>query len=171
METLKHIRTTIHCISRFIRNYELWTSNLCSTVDSSLLIALPHGITVGVLPYCISRRLSAHGLTALDSCVVVMVVGATNSRAGRLHEMEFVFGEAPPTSLVGSSENQPISQDSEITPIESIKNEFKLTHVSVKGEVQLVDVPRKDICKKVLIVSCRFIMWKKEFGFIINKTS
>ncbi|KAL8191732.1 hypothetical protein R6Q57_028463, partial [Mikania cordata] len=76
-------------------------------------------------------------------------------------EMEFVFGEAPPTSLVGSSENQPISQDSEITPIKSIKNEFKLTHVSVKGEVQLVDVPQKDICKKVLIVSCKFIMWKK----------
>ncbi|GKC79908.1 hypothetical protein Tco_1130682, partial [Tanacetum coccineum] len=50
---------------------------------------------------------------------------------------EFVFGEAPPTSLAGSSESQPMSQDSESIPAENMKNECILTHITTKGEAQM----------------------------------
>ncbi|XP_023771029.1 cyclic pyranopterin monophosphate synthase, mitochondrial [Lactuca sativa] len=85
-------------------------------------------------------------------------------------EMEFVFGEAPPTSLTGSSESQPISQDSEITPVEKIKmemeNESKLSHISVKGEAQMVDVSDKDISTRVAIASCKVILGKKVYDLV-----
>ncbi|CAI9260579.1 unnamed protein product [Lactuca saligna] len=85
-------------------------------------------------------------------------------------EMEFVFGEAPPTSLTGSSESQPISQDSEFTPVEKInmemENESKLSHISVKGEAQMVDVSHKDISKRVAIASCKVILGKKVYDLV-----
>ncbi|XP_076888929.1 cyclic pyranopterin monophosphate synthase, mitochondrial-like [Bidens hawaiensis] len=81
-------------------------------------------------------------------------------------EMEFVFGEAPPTSLTGSSESQRVSQDSELISTDNIKNESKLTHVSVKGEAQMVDVSHKDISKRVAIASCKVILGKKVFDLV-----
>ncbi|KAK9076361.1 hypothetical protein SSX86_004695 [Deinandra increscens subsp. villosa] len=81
-------------------------------------------------------------------------------------EMEFVFGEAPPTSLTGSSESQPVSQDSESLSIENTKTETKLTHVSVKGDAQMVDVSHKDISKRVAIASCKVILGKKVYDLV-----
>ncbi|KAJ0565721.1 putative lyase [Helianthus annuus] len=81
-------------------------------------------------------------------------------------EMEFVFGEAPPTSITGSSESQPVSQDSEFISTENIKNESKLTHVSVKGEAQMVDVSHKDISKRVAIASCKVILGKTVYDLV-----
>lgn len=81
-------------------------------------------------------------------------------------EMEFVFGEAPPTSLTGSSESQPVSQDSELISTDNIKNESKLTHVGVKGEAQMVDISHKDISKRVAIASCKVILGKKVFDLV-----
>ncbi|XP_076888531.1 cyclic pyranopterin monophosphate synthase, mitochondrial-like [Bidens hawaiensis] len=81
-------------------------------------------------------------------------------------EMEFVFGEAPPTSLTGSSESQPVSQDSELISTDNIKNESKLTHVGVKGEAQMVDVSHKDISKRVAVASCKVILGKKVFDLV-----
>ncbi|KAJ0739986.1 putative lyase [Helianthus annuus] len=80
--------------------------------------------------------------------------------------MEFVFGEAPPTSITGSSESQPVSQDSEFISTENIKNESKLTHVSVKGEAQMVDVSHKDISKRVAIASCKVILGKTVYDLV-----
>ncbi|KAI7742274.1 hypothetical protein M8C21_002462 [Ambrosia artemisiifolia] len=84
-----------------------------------------------------------------------------------LNKMEFVFGEAPPTSITGSSESQPVSQDSsELISTENIKNESKLTHVSGKGEAQMVDVSHKDISKRVAIASCKVILGKKVYDLV-----
>ncbi|XP_071726562.1 cyclic pyranopterin monophosphate synthase, mitochondrial [Rutidosis leptorrhynchoides] len=81
-------------------------------------------------------------------------------------EMEFVFGEAPPTSLTGSSESQPTSQGPEFKPVEKIDNESKLTHISSKGEAQMVDVSHKDISKRVAIASCKVILGKKVYDLV-----
>lgn len=81
-------------------------------------------------------------------------------------EMEIVFGEAPPTTLAGSSESQPMAQDSQSIPVEKIENETKLTHISVKGEAQMVDVSHKGISKRVAIASCKVILGKKVYGLV-----
>lgn len=78
-------------------------------------------------------------------------------------EMEFVFGEAPPTSLTGSSESQPMAQDSELISVEKVKNESKLTHIGAKGEAQMVDVSHKDISKRVAIARCKVILGKEVY--------
>ncbi|XP_076920275.1 cyclic pyranopterin monophosphate synthase, mitochondrial-like [Bidens hawaiensis] len=111
-------------------------------------------LAVSVLPK--SRRLfcnnSSHDLAS--------IIAELNK------EMEFVFGEAPPTSLTGSRESQPVSQDSELISTDDIKNESKLTHVGVKGEAQMVDVSHKDISKRVAIASCKVILGKKVFDLV-----
>lgn len=76
-------------------------------------------------------------------------------------EMEFVFGEAPPTSLTGSSESEEAMAEFEKT-----KNESKLTHISVKGEAEMVDVSHKDISKRVAIASCKVILGKKVYDLV-----
>ncbi|GKA31861.1 cyclic pyranopterin monophosphate synthase, mitochondrial, partial [Tanacetum coccineum] len=81
-------------------------------------------------------------------------------------EMEFVFGEAPPTSLDGSSESQPMSQDSESIPAENMKNESILTHITTKGEAQMVDVSHKDISKRVAIASCKVLLGRKAYDLV-----
>lgn len=80
--------------------------------------------------------------------------------------MEFVFGEAPPTSLAGSSESQPIGQHSELKSFKEVENESKLTHISVKGEAQMVDVSHKDISKRVAIASCKVLLGKKVYDLV-----
>ncbi|KAJ9539108.1 hypothetical protein OSB04_031841 [Centaurea solstitialis] len=79
-------------------------------------------------------------------------------------EMEFVFGEAPPTSLAGSTESQPTPQDSQ--SIEKTENKTMLTHISVKGEAQMVDVSHKDTTKRVAIASCKVILGKKVYDLV-----
>nr|XP_043622362.1 cyclic pyranopterin monophosphate synthase, mitochondrial [Erigeron canadensis] len=81
-------------------------------------------------------------------------------------EMEFVFGEAPPTSLAGSGESQPMGQESEFKAVKKVESESKLTHISVKGEAQMVDVSHKDISKRVAIASCKVILGKKVYDLV-----
>lgn len=87
-------------------------------------------------------------------------VGSTIAELNK--EMEFVFGEAPATSLGGSSESQPIVQES------GFENDSKvsLTHISVKGEAQMVDVSHKDISKRVATASCKVILGKKVYDLV-----
>lgn len=92
-------------------------------------------------------------------------------------EMEFVFGEAPPSSLAGSSSNQSIAQDSPTLPFETMANEsslpsetmaneFSLTHIGSKGEAQMVDVSLKEMSKRVAIASCKVILGRKVFNLV-----
>ncbi|GJX49592.1 cyclic pyranopterin monophosphate synthase accessory protein, mitochondrial [Tanacetum coccineum] len=80
--------------------------------------------------------------------------------------MEFVFGKVPPTSLAGSSESQPMSQDSESIPAENMKNKSILTHISTKDEAQMVDISHKDISKIVFIASCKVILGRKAYDLV-----
>ncbi|KAK1359846.1 Cyclic pyranopterin monophosphate synthase [Heracleum sosnowskyi] len=81
-------------------------------------------------------------------------------------EMEFVFGEAPPTSLAGSGSNQSIAQDSATLPFETMAKESSLTHIGSKGEAQMVDVSPKEMSKRVAIASCKVILGRKVFDLV-----
>ncbi|GKA72800.1 cyclic pyranopterin monophosphate synthase, mitochondrial [Tanacetum coccineum] len=98
-------------------------------------------------------------------CTTRLEIGRL-SRHDDHQEMEFVFGKALPTSLAGSSESQPMSQDSESIPVEYIKNESILTHISTKGEAQMVDISHTDISKIVAIASCIVILGRKAYDLV-----
>ncbi|KAG8391951.1 hypothetical protein BUALT_Bualt01G0240400 [Buddleja alternifolia] len=84
-------------------------------------------------------------------------------------EMESVFGEPPASSsLDGSVDNQTIAQESHIVTNDVTQKDSspKLTHISSKGEAQMVDITSKEITKRVAIASCKVILGQKVFDLV-----
>ncbi|XAR53950.1 Cyclic pyranopterin phosphate synthase [Bertholletia excelsa] len=81
-------------------------------------------------------------------------------------EMEFVFGEPPPTTLASSSNDQFKVQDSQFVSPKTAENEDRLTHVGSKGEAQMVDVSPKETSKRIAIASCKVILGRKVFDLV-----
>lgn len=81
-------------------------------------------------------------------------------------EMEDVFGEAPPAALASSNTSQPIVEDSQSTSPKRAQSELGLSHISAKGEAQMVDVSPKQSTKRVAIASCKVVLGKQVFNLV-----
>lgn len=93
----------------------------------------------------------------------------TNAIAELNKEMEYIFGEPPPSSLSGSVNNQNTTQASKPVPQEMTKNDSsssRLTHVGSTGEAQMVDVSCKEVSNRVAIASCKVILGRKVFDLV-----
>lgn len=104
-------------------------------------------------------------IVSIDTLVVVAHLICRHALVG-LQEMESVFGEPPPASLAGSSSTRIMDQDAHFVPPKVKENEFDLTHISSKGEAQMVDVSPKEISKRVAIASCKVILGRKVFDLV-----
>ncbi|WOH05338.1 hypothetical protein DCAR_0624754 [Daucus carota subsp. sativus] len=108
----------------------------------------------------VSKRLFSTTISASTTSNMDSAIDELNK------EMEFVFGEAPPTSLAGSGSNQSVAQDSPTLPSEMVGIESSLTHIGSKGEAQMVDVSPKEMSKRVAIASCKVILGRKVFDLV-----
>lgn len=81
-------------------------------------------------------------------------------------EMESAFGEPPPVTLAGSSNNERMVQDSLSVSPKIAENETGLTHIGGKGEAEMVDVSPKEISKRVAVASCKVILGRKVFDLV-----
>ncbi|CAI9096313.1 OLC1v1032418C1 [Oldenlandia corymbosa var. corymbosa] len=86
-------------------------------------------------------------------------------------EMEFVFGDPPPSSLAGSGYNPAMRatlHNSHDQEQEFVENTYgsTLTHVDSKGEAQMVDVSLKEISKRVARASCKVLLGKEVFSLV-----
>lgn len=88
-------------------------------------------------------------------------------------EMEYVFGEAPPCSTLRGSPLEEYNtiqdtEDSRLAPSYTARSESSagLTHTSLKGEAQMVDISSKEVSKRIAIASCKVILGQKAFDLV-----
>ncbi|KAM0939569.1 putative lyase [Dioscorea sansibarensis] len=78
-------------------------------------------------------------------------------------EMELIFGETPPSSVIDSTSR---TQESQVITAGLDESQQSLSHVDVCGQASMVDISSKADSKRVAVAGCRVLLGKKAFDLV-----